>query len=158
MRACRPSDPVSRLLPPLISGPVPLTGGLGFALPAAGRLRVLWKMDGSEEAIVLSACLYTGWPGRALGGGPNIKRWVGKDCSLSLSDKNWLGGPHVPCVAEAVDCGRRRGQNGGSIGSARLQDDALGRQWETVPSRGLLFRLALGGNDGYGVLPRFVAL
>ena len=43
---------------------------------------------------------------------------------------------------------RRRVRNGGSVGGARRQDDALGRQWETVPSLGLLFCLALGSNDG----------
>ena len=51
-------------------------------------------------------------------------------------------------VEEAVDCGRRQGRNGGSIGSDCHQDDALGRWWETVPTLGLLFHLALGGNDG----------
>ena len=47
-----------------------------------------------------------------------------------------------------MDCGRRQGRNGGSGGSARCQDDALGYWWETVPPLGLLFRLALGGDGG----------
>ena len=51
-------------------------------------------------------------------------------------------------VDEAVDCGRRQGQNGGSLGSARRQDDALGRWWEMVPPLGILFRLAMGGDNG----------
>ena len=47
-----------------------------------------------------------------------------------------------------VDCGRRQGRNVGFFGSARRQDDALGRWWETVPPLGLLFRLALGIDNG----------
>ena len=38
------SGPIDRLLPLLISGPVPFTGGLESLLPADGRLRVLQKM------------------------------------------------------------------------------------------------------------------
>ena len=44
--------------------------------------------------------------------------------------------------------GRRQGQNGGSGGGARRQDDALGCRWEAVPPLCLLFYLALGGNNG----------
>ena len=44
-------------------------------------------------------------------------------------------------------CRGRRGRNGGSGGSAFRQNDALGRWWEAVPPLGLLFRLALGGDD-----------
>ena len=40
-----------------------------------------------------------------------------------------------------------QGRNGGSIGGARRQDDALGFWWEAVPPLCLLFCLALGGND-----------
>ena len=54
----------------------------------------------------------------------------------------------IPRVEEAVDCGRRQGQDGGSGGSDCRQDDALGRWWETVPPIGLLFCLALGGDNG----------
>ena len=47
-----------------------------------------------------------------------------------------------------MDGGGRRGRNGGSSGSARRQDDALGCRWEAVPPLCLFLRLALGGNDG----------
>ena len=47
-----------------------------------------------------------------------------------------------------MDFGRQRDWNGGSVYSACRQDDALGRRWETVPSLGLIFRLALCGDDG----------
>ena len=46
-----------------------------------------------------------------------------------------------------MDYGRRQGRNGGSGGSAHRQDDALGRWWETVPPLGILFHLALGGDN-----------
>ena len=59
-----------------------------------------------------------------------------------------MEGYRIPCVEEAVDCGRRRGRNGGYVGSSCRQDDALGRWWEAVPPIDLLFRLALGGVDG----------
>ena len=68
-----------------------------------------------------------------------------------------MEGRRIPCVEVVVDCGRRRGRNGGYISSARRQDDALGRWWETVPPLGLILRLALGSDDGverfYGVKP-----
>ena len=63
-------------------------------------------------------------------------------------DKIGLGGRHIPRVEEAVDCGRRLFRNGGSGGSACHQDDALGHWLETVAALGLLFRLALGKDDG----------
>ena len=44
--------------------------------------------------------------------------------------------------------GGGRGWNGGSGGSARRQDDALGCWWEAVPPLCLFFRLTLGGDDG----------
>ena len=47
-----------------------------------------------------------------------------------------------------MDEGGRRGRNGVSGGGACRQDEALGSRWEAVPPRCLLFRLALGGNDG----------
>ena len=47
-----------------------------------------------------------------------------------------------------MDGGGRRGRNGGSSGSARRQDDALGCWWEAVPPLCLFFRLAMGSNDG----------
>ena len=59
-----------------------------------------------------------------------------------------LKGRCVPRIEEAVDGGRRRGRNGGSGGGSRRQYDALDCRWETVPPLCLLFRLALGGNDG----------
>ena len=42
----------------------------------------------------------------------------------------------------------RRGWNGGSGGGACRKDDALGYWWEAVPPLCLLFRLALGSDDG----------
>ena len=47
-----------------------------------------------------------------------------------------------------MDSGGQRGRNGGSGGSTRHQDDALGCWWEAVPLICLFFRLALGGNNG----------
>ena len=51
-------------------------------------------------------------------------------------------------VEEAVDGGRRQGQNEGSGGGVRRQDDALSCSWEEVPPLCFLVHLALGGNDG----------
>ena len=59
-----------------------------------------------------------------------------------------MEGHLIPRVEEELDCGRRQGRNGGYGGSARRQDDVLGRWWETVPPLGLLFCLALGGDNG----------
>ena len=42
------------------------------------------------------------------------------------------------CGFLVVDCERRKDQNGGSVGSACLQNDALGRRWEKVPPLGLI--------------------
>ena len=47
-----------------------------------------------------------------------------------------------------MEGGGLRGQNGGSGGSARRQDDTLGCWWEAVPPLCLFFRLALGGANG----------
>ena len=47
-----------------------------------------------------------------------------------------------------MDGGGRRGQNGGYGDGARRQDEALGCQWEVVPPLYILFRLALGSDDG----------
>ena len=47
-----------------------------------------------------------------------------------------------------MDGGGQRGQNGGSGGSPRRQDDALGYWWEVVPPLCLFLRLELGGNGG----------
>ena len=47
-----------------------------------------------------------------------------------------------------MDCVRRRIQNGGSGGSARRQDAALGRLWEMFPPLGILLRLTLGSDNG----------
>ena len=136
---------------------VPWTVKLGLSLPAAGRLRILCKMEGSGEAKVPLARLGLVWPGCALGVGTDRRRWASKYYSLRRLGNNRLGGPSIPRVEEAVDCGMRRGRNGGSSCSAGRQDDALGRWWETVPPLGLLFCLAVGGDDGaerfYGVQP-----
>ena len=59
-----------------------------------------------------------------------------------------MKGRCVPRVEGAVDGEGRRGRNGGSGGGACRQDDALGCQWEAVPPLCLIFRLALGGDDG----------
>ena len=93
MRGHGPSGPIACPLTPLISGPVPLTGGLGSTFPDAGRSRVLRNMEGSVEAIVLLARMGPGWLGCAIGGGPNIRRWVSKDFYLRRSGKNRLGWP-----------------------------------------------------------------
>ena len=47
-----------------------------------------------------------------------------------------------------MDFGRRQSRTGGSDGSACRHDEVLGRWWETVTTLGILFRLALGGDDG----------
>ena len=50
-------------------------------------------MEGSGEAIFLLACPGLGWPGCALGGGPDRIRWLDKGYSLSRSGRNRIGGP-----------------------------------------------------------------
>ena len=47
-----------------------------------------------------------------------------------------------------MDGGGRQGQNGGSVGIARRQDDVMGCWWEEVPPFCLLFCLTLDGNNG----------
>ena len=47
-----------------------------------------------------------------------------------------------------MDVGRWRFWYGGPGGDAYRKDDALGSGWKAVPPLGLLFRLALGGDDG----------
>ena len=54
-----------------------------------------------------------------------------------------------------MDGGGQRGRNGGSGGSARRQDDALGCWCKAVPPLCLFFRLALGADDG---TERFVGI
>ena len=54
-----------------------------------------------------------------------------------------LEGRRIPLVEEAVDFGRRRGRNGGSIGS----NDAICRWWKKVNSLGLLFLVVRVGDD-----------
>ena len=86
---------VARPLLLLIGNPVPLTGGLGFSLPAAGRLRVLRKMEDLGEAKVPPACPGLKWRGFALGGGHIRRRWLNKYCYLRrLGNNRFEGPPH----------------------------------------------------------------
>ena len=47
-----------------------------------------------------------------------------------------------------MNCGRRRGRNGGSGGGGCRQDDALGCRWEAVSPLYFLVHLSLVGGDG----------